>query len=150
MTIFAVPIRKMVSGRLSGFRLKAEKSSGVWQIWRGSIKKEGWKPLITEPGAAPQVKSHTSLNHRAINHQKHKTASDGCSPVPINALFSTDSFRIGESSDESSLNELLIRYDSIFQKTHPMTTRHVIDDATQNLIKSIASVWYKNVCPELP
>jgi len=28
------------------------------------------------------------------------------------------------------MNDLLIRYDSIFRKTHPMTTRHFSDDTT--------------------
>ena len=42
---------------------------------------------ITKPGAAPQVNRHISLDHRAINHQKHKTVSDGCSPALINAQF---------------------------------------------------------------
>jgi len=37
---------------------------------------------------------------------------------------------VSESSDESSMNDLLIRYDSIFRKTHPMTIRHFSDDTT--------------------
>jgi len=66
---------------------REEKSFEAWQIWHNSIKKKGWKPVITEPGAATQVKRHTSLNHRAIIPQKHKTVPDGCSPALINAQF---------------------------------------------------------------
>ena len=51
---------------------------------------KGWlgqRGHITQPGATPQVKRHTSLDHRAIIHQKHKTVSDGCTPALINARF---------------------------------------------------------------
>jgi len=46
------------------------------------------KPVvISQLGAAPRGNGQAPINHRAFIYQQHKTASGGCPPALINALF---------------------------------------------------------------
>jgi len=46
-------------------------------------------PLKTGQAGAESQEGcgHTSANHRPVIQKQHKALSDGCSPVPINALL---------------------------------------------------------------